>query len=200
MTPKQIHRMTLTNISKQLALEFSDGIFVECGVKQGTSSVIMAKNLKLPGVLFDTWTGFPHFSEEDVYGKGRRKKLIKRVKDKESTYEDCVNALKKHKVYSMCKMVRGDILKTVPTFFEKTDKPVVLLHVDTDLFEPAKTSLDTIWKFISVNGMVVVHDYGDPKWPGITKCVDEFIQGKNVNFVNCKNMGFYGALITKDAQ
>lgn len=197
MTPKQLHRLAMKKLTQELSAKFSDGIFVECGVKQGSSSVIMARNLKVPGVLFDTWSGFPHFAKEDVYGPGRKKKLQKRVKTKEDTFNDCVKNLKANGVFESCTMVRGDILKTVPAYFSKqSNAQVLLLHIDTDLYEPANVAIQTIWNFLMVGGAVMVHDYGDPKWPGIQKCVDEFIKDKNVEFFKCD--GFHGAIITKN--
>ena len=70
-------------------------------------------------------------------------------------------------------MVKGDILKTVPFFVSHlTDFSIAMMHIDTDLYEPAKISLESFWPHVKEGGVVYFHDYGDKKWRGIKKVVD----------------------------
>mgnify|MGYP004008114449 FL=1 len=87
MTPKQKHRWLVGATAEYL--KYLDGCFVECGVKQGTSSRIMAEILQREGYLFDTWTGFPHCSEYDLPSPKRKSRLDRRVSSKKSVYKDC---------------------------------------------------------------------------------------------------------------
>lgn len=198
MTPKQYHRVTLKRISKYIHRNFLEGIFVECGVKQGTSSAIMAKYSKLHGVLFDTWCGFPHFSKYDIVKNNRIKKLKKRVHRGKDTLDDCKNTLEKSSTLHLCSMVKGDILETVPKYFEWFSDSVCLLHIDTDLYMPAQTSLSAIWPYLANRGIVLIHDYRDKRWPGITKCVDDFVMSnKDSKLYDCNSI-FCGAIIVKN--
>jgi hypothetical protein len=73
-------------------------------------------------------------------------------------------------------MIKGDICITVPNFVDahRDDFKISMLHIDTDLYEPANMSFDRLWEFVSPGGVVFFHDYGDKKWPGIQLIVDRF--------------------------
>lgn len=177
MTKKQWHRYFIKIISQIIVKHVKDGeVFVECGVKQGTSSVIMATNLNIKGYLFDTWHGFPHFSEVDLTPFTNPDKFKERIENASDTYDDCLNALTKNNVIDLCTMIRGDILKTVPDFVKNNKKlSVAMLHIDTDLYDPAQVSFDCFWPLVSEGGVVFFHDYGDKKWCGIKRVVHEFL-------------------------
>jgi hypothetical protein len=172
MTPKQKHRWLVGATAEYL--KYLDGCFVECGVKQGTSSRIMAEILQREGYLFDTWTGFPHYSEYDLPSPKRKSRLDRRVSSKKSVYKDCKRHLKKFGVFGLCTMIKGDICKTVPDFIKDKTLTVDMMHIDTDLHDPAQVSIDNFAPFISNTGVILVHDYGDSKWPGIKKVVESF--------------------------
>ncbi len=178
-TKKQWHRYFVEEISNIVAshVDKDKDVFVECGVKQGSSSVRMGVRLGISGYLFDTWHGFPNFSDLDVHHDKDRKRMEMRIRNSNSTYRDCVNALKKHGLFEICSMVEGDILKTVPSFMEDitNDLSIAMMHIDTDLYEPAKVSLESFWPHVKEGGVVYFHDYGDKKWRGIKKVVDDLV-------------------------
>ena len=55
-TKKQWHRYFIEEISSIISkrVDKNNDVFVECGVKQGSSSVRMGKRLDIKGFLFDT--------------------------------------------------------------------------------------------------------------------------------------------------
>jgi len=173
MTPKQKHRWLIGKTAEYL--KDYDGCFVECGVKQGTSSRIMAVELQRKGYLFDTWTGFPHYSKHDLPNNNRKNRLDSRVRNKKSFYKDCKKSLKKFGVFKYCTMIKGDICKTVPDFIKDKELVIDMIHIDTDLHDPAKVSIDTLYPFVMENGIILIHDYRDNKWPGIKKVVESFV-------------------------
>jgi O-methyltransferase len=160
----------------------SGGCFVECGVKQGSASVIMANNLNRKGYLFDTWTNMPHFGEYDAFTEKRRKKLRKRIKKGKNTHQECVDNLKNNNVFSLCEMIKGDICKTVPNFVRDNSNnlSICMMHSDSDLYFPTKVALENFWPFIINGGVVLIHDYNTKQWPGIKKIVDEFLHDKKL--------------------
>jgi O-methyltransferase len=181
MTPKQWHRFIIDSVSKAIATTTdADSCFVECGVKQGSSSVIMAKNLERKGFLFDTWTGPPHFSEIDAPSDSRKKRLKKRM-NTSSTKKDCIKNLKDNGVLDQCVLVQGDICKTVPTFVANESFRVCMLHIDTDVHSPAKTALECFFPKMVDKGVIFFHDYGDKHWPGIKILVDGFAKKSKAN-------------------
>jgi len=177
-TKKQWHRYFIEEIAKIVSkyVNKDNDVFVECGVKQGSSSVRMGNYLKVNGYLFDTWHGFPSFSGMDVNSEHSIKKMKQRVRKGSDTYQDCINNLSKNGILELYTMKRGDILKTVPKFVKDLeDFNIIMMHIDTDLYEPAKISLESFWPYIKESGIVYFHDYGDKKWRGIKKVVDDLV-------------------------
>lgn len=50
------------------------------------------------------------------------------------------------------------------------------VHIDFDLYQPIKASLETLWKPLLPGGVVMIHDYGCYGFPGARKAVDEFCE------------------------
>ncbi len=186
MTPKQTHRHLIRHTAGYLRLIDPPGCFAEFGVKQGSSAAIMASVLKKKqGYLFDTWKGFPSFGKEDMPDRFSRGYLRVKMKCAKNTQNDCVDNLRGNGVLDRCKMIKGDICETVPKFFKKnSDKKFCMVHIDTDLYAPAKTSLECVWPHMVDGGLVFVHDYGSNKWPGIKKLIDEFVKTQDVSVYN----------------
>jgi O-methyltransferase len=49
-----------------------------------------------------------------------------------------------------------------------------LVHIDCDLYEPAKAGLEFFYPRLSPGGLLIVHDYANPFWGGIKRAVDEY--------------------------
>jgi len=174
---KKMHRFLLEKTTDFVRSYLFDGCFIESGVKQGTSSVIMSKSLNKKGYLFDTWKNFPHFSKVDAFSEKRKQKLQKRVKSKYNTFDSCVSNLKTNEVDHLCKMIQGDICKTIPDFIKiNKDIPICFIHSDSDLYEPTKVTLKSCWPSLLNGGIIFVHDYGSRKWPGINKSINNFVK------------------------
>jgi hypothetical protein len=181
METKYRHRYLLERISEYIKNNNIEGnCFVESGVKYGSASIAIAKELERKGYLFDTWCNFPHFSDYDARSLKRRIKLKKRVKGGRDTYQECSENLSKNNVENLCKMIKGDICKTIPKFVKdnKEKLSISLIHSDSDLYKPTKITLNKLWPFLVDGGMVLVHDYKTKQWPGVEKSVDEFLSDK----------------------
>jgi len=202
MESKYRHRYLLLKISEFIVSNNIVGnCFVESGVKQGSASVVMAKALNRKGYLFDTWTNFPHFSKFDAHSMKRRSRLKKRVKGGKDTYQECVDNLRKNKVFGSCALIRGDICKTIPKFVEnyKPNLFISLIHSDSDLHEPTKVTLNELWPFLVDGGMILVHDYKTKQWPGIERSVDKFLKDKsNIHFAQIGPEVTASCLIMRD--
>jgi O-methyltransferase len=59
------------------------------------------------------------------------------------------------------------------TFPHADVKPVALLHIDCDFYEPAKLCLEKWYPLLSAGGYVQLDDYS--VFPGFKKAVDEFL-------------------------
>ena len=73
-------------------------------------------------------------------------------------------------------MIRGDIAETIPEFVnENSDIKIQFMHVDTDLYAPAKVALDSFGPFVMDKGAIFCHDFFDPHWQ-IHIAVEEFLE------------------------
>ena len=159
------------------------GAIVECGVFKGASLIRFAtfRNLfeaehsrKIIG--FDMFGKFPetNFSEDKKY----RKKFIDSAGE-QSISETELAQIFEFKNIKNYELVKGDINQTVPKYVK--DNPhlkIALLHIDTDVYEPAVTILKKMYDRVVRGGIIAFDDYGT--FPGETKAVDEFFKDKKV--------------------
>ncbi len=199
MGAKENHQHYLRKMAEHILNNSIDGCFIECGVQKGHSVIVLAQTLNREGYLFDTWHGFPTFSGKDAETHDQVKRMKKlRRKQSKNTYKECIYNLKKAGVLKRCQMIKGDICNTVPEFIKNNKLSISIMHIDTDVYEPAKVSLESFWEFISPGGLVFFHDYGEHRWPGVTKIVDEFAEENNLKINVCKVEYSRSAVLEKD--
>lgn len=67
----------------------------------------------------------------------------------------------------------------IPSRFQDVaDRKFAFLHIDVDLFEPTRDSLEFFYERMSAGGIVVCDDYGFSTCPGATTAVDAFLADK----------------------
>lgn len=157
------------------------GDVVECGLFKGNSffrfahfrDLLEAKeSRKLVG--FDIFGSFPttQFQED--------KKYLDNFLN--SAGENSIEIDEMHKIMAYKKienyqLIKGDINSTVPQYCKQNPhQKIALLHIDTDVYEPAVTILDNMYEKVVKNGIIVLDDYG--VFPGETKAVDDFFKDK----------------------
>lgn len=75
--------------------------------------------------------------------------------------------------------IKGDINKTIPKYCkENKHLKIALIHIDTDVYEPAVTILENMYDKVVKGGILMFDDYGT--FPGETIAVDEFFEDKDV--------------------
>jgi hypothetical protein len=162
------------------------GVIVECGVFKGASLARLAMFRKLFGgnsskkiLAFDTFGEFPNTKYEP--DKKRRKQFVENAGSESISKRQMRKVLKQKKCEDNLELVKRDITSTVPKYIENNKQlKISLLHLDTDIYEPAKVILKKMFPRVSRGGMVVVDNYG--KFPGETKAVDEFLEDKNKKY------------------
>lgn len=70
---------------------------------------------------------------------------------------------------------KGYFEKTLPTI---SDKNFCFLHIDCDTYAGHIEVLEALYERLEPGGCVVFDDYNDDAWPGATKAVDEFFEGR----------------------
>ena len=63
-------------------------------------------------------------------------------------------------------------------FSDVADLRFAFVHIDVDLFQPTRDSIEFFYPRMSEGGVIVVDDYGFTSCPGATQAVDEFLADK----------------------
>lgn len=73
--------------------------------------------------------------------------------------------------------MQGDICITVESYLnENPQTKISLLHIDTDIYEPAKVGLEKLFDRVVRGGVIIFDDYAIVE--GETMAVDEFFSDK----------------------
>jgi SAM-dependent methyltransferase len=170
LTP--LNLLFLQELGERVLTAGVPGDFVECGVYKGGSAGVLGFALKeLPAAsrrlwLFDSFEGLPEATGRDApldrelagrYAGTERqvRRLLQRLRVPRDRYA----------------IVGGRFEDTLPA---SSVGRVALLHVDCDLYEPVRLSLETFYPRVSPGGYVVVNDYGT--FPGCRAATDELLQ------------------------
>ena len=74
-------------------------------------------------------------------------------------------------------MILLNILKTVPKFVKSNKQiRISLLHIDVDLYDATKVSLENLFPCVVKGGIVILDDYG--AFPGANKAIEEYFKDK----------------------
>jgi O-methyltransferase len=146
---------------KALAL---DGEFWECGVYKGGSARLIAEVLKdRPRTfrLFDTFRGFA--------GVGPR--------DRAQAFEGQM-FYSENAVQDVKEFVGAEFVKIHPGVIPESFKglensKIAFVNLDVDLYKPTREALAFILPRMVKGGVIVVDDYNDPDWPGVTAAINE---------------------------
>jgi len=116
---------------------------------------------------FDAFEGLPQETENDnFHKKGDFKhpdggiENFERVKNYFSSYENVT-------------IVRGWIPETFKDF---TESKLCFVHLDLDLYEGYKYTLDFVWPRLVSGGIIALDDYAAPTCAGAKKATDEFVE------------------------
>lgn len=172
----------LNYLHKALKLE---GDVCEFGVANGATSALIANEIKKTdkGIwLFDSFKGLPAPSIKDVllndiYGLGS----IEAYEGKMACPIDSVSAKLNDIDFPQSRT------KIIPGFIDETikccnlPKKVCFAYVDFDFYEPIRTALNFLDTVLTINGFIMVDDYGFFS-AGAKDAVDEFVDAKKGNY------------------
>jgi hypothetical protein len=160
------------------AVKAVEGDIVECGVSIGHGALLftlMSDYIGRPRTYygFDSFEGFPSPVEKDettpIPGKGfwanPQETVLKVLKE---------GRLSDEVIRERIILVKGWFHETLPGYQGR----IALLHLDCDLYESYKVALETLYSKVQAGGAILFDEYGDTRWPGATKAIDEFFCDK----------------------
>ena len=68
-------------------------------------------------------------------------------------------------------------------FFEAADMKFIFVHIDVDLYQPIKDSLEFFYPRTVPGGIIVFDDYGCLAFPGARQAIEEFMKDKKDFFI-----------------
>ncbi len=155
-----------------------EGDIVECGVSLGHGALLFtlfSDYIGKPRVYygFDSFEGFPEPVAKDemtpITGRGfwasPPETVLKVLQD---------GGLGEDVIAERVRLVKGWFEQTLCKYQGR----IALLHLDCDLYESYKISLETFYEKVQPGGAIMFDEYGDKRWPGARKAIDEFFRDK----------------------
>ncbi len=156
------------------------GLWLEFGVWNGSSINYIARKTADTVFGFDSFEGLP----SDWSQGGTRDSLVK---------ADHFKVQRLPSVRGNVQLVKGWFDATLPPFLAQHPEPVAFMHIDSDVYESAKTVLDCLGDRL-VKGSIIVFDelYNYPKWEEHEyKALQEFLakSGKKISYLGYNSSG-----------
>jgi len=153
-------------ILRQLAKQQSNkkSNFVECGTYAGMSIYFVADLCNKRFLGIDSFEGVsePGIFDSDYF------KTVKLAMPLEIAQKITKNLEKNN---FKVELYKG----WIPEVFEKIDTlSYSYVHIDTDLYEPTKNSIEHFWPLMVDGAVLICDDYGSKKTPGARKAMIDF--------------------------
>lgn len=163
---RKFNLMNLMNLVQNM-----DGEVAECGVFQGATAYLMAEKFSKNKIyLFDTFGGLskPNAELDSSYWcEGDLSADLKLVQSNLA-------------IFSNIEYKQGFIPER---FIDVASLKFKFVHIDVDLYQPTKDSLDFFYNRMSVGGVIVCDDYGFSSCPGAKKACDDFFLDKEESII-----------------
>ncbi|MGK0296634.1 MAG: hypothetical protein ACI9XC_000223 [Gammaproteobacteria bacterium] len=170
------------------------GSVVEVGVHRGASlmawayfsSIYEPVNYLRKIIGFDTFEGFPSISKQDQQGASEHLKQggFSLEEDALNDLEQAIglydiNRLMEH--ISKVELIKGDATQTIPKYLDENPHLVVsLLHLDADLYEPTKVTLQQLLPRMPKGAVIAFDELNMKLFPGETLAVMEEVGLRNM--------------------
>jgi O-methyltransferase len=155
------------------------GAIVECGFGKGESFVALAylsKKHRREIYGFDSFLGFPKINPADYSPRNPKVGEWNNISLSDANKMISVLGFKDDEFRCELKQIVFNKTALNPVL----NKKIAFLHLDLDLYDGYKYSLEMFWDQISPGGIVVFDEYGQKEWPGATRAINEFLENKNV--------------------
>jgi hypothetical protein len=171
-----------------------NGSVVEVGVHRGASlmawahfsAILEPVNYLRKVIGFDTFSGFPSLSTKDARGVSEYLE-VGGFAAEDGAEEDLRRAIQlfdgtrylNH--IPKVELVRGDVLETLPRYLDEHPHLVVsLLHLDADLYEPTRVTLELLHPRMPRGAVIVFDELNMDLFPGETLAAMETVGLRNL--------------------
>lgn len=152
------------------ALRDLPGDLIECGCRAGKSTRFMLAGTGIESDktlhAFDSFEGLSEPGRNDHSSKGAATWASGDLASSEDRFLGNIQMYE-----HMVRSYRGWIPER---FGEVEDRTFAMAHIDVDLYEPTRDSLDFVYPRMDRGGVIVCDDYGSRSCPGARKAFDEF--------------------------
>ena len=145
------------------------GDTAECGVFLGASSWLICRSNRNSGPA-KTHHGFDSF--EGLSAPGPSDGGYWEAGNLTAGEQACRKNLAE---FPSVRLYKGWIPERFP---EVADRSFSFVHLDVDLYEPTRASIEFFYPRLSRGGLLVCDDYGFTTCPGATRAIDEFLADK----------------------
>lgn len=155
-----------------------EGNTAECGVWKGAGSYLILsamKNYNKKHFIFDSFEGL---SEPNKKDRVKTKEAYEWKKNDLSYSENLVR--KNLRNFNNVEYFKGWIPEK---FNEVKNDTFCFVHIDVDLYQPTKDSLEFFYNKVNKGGIILCDDYGSELCPGAFKAMNEFFQDKEENII-----------------
>lgn len=159
------------------------GDVVECGVWTGHSAHMVASLLKQRGfankmLLFDSFQGLSDLTSLDYPERwSLNEKQVRVQREMVAGSEETARANLAE--FDFIEYYAGWIPSRFP---EVSGRQFLLVHLDVDLYEPFRDSIEFFYPRLVEGGAMIFDDYGSTQFPGAKTAVDEAISGMTPSF------------------
>lgn len=145
-----------------------EGDVAECGSYRGASAYILAKQLLTAGRTLHIFDSFEGLSEPcTLDGTGWHAGALA------ASEEECRRVLEEFE--PNVRFYRG----WIPSRFQEvSDRSFAFVHVDVDLYEPTRSSIEFFYPRMRPGALLVLDDYGSRLCPGARAAADEFFASR----------------------
>jgi hypothetical protein len=173
-------RLLLREFERVLDLE---GRVAECGCAGGLSSFLLCARLRqhepaFDGAGYEIYDSFEGLSEpqaEDALGPDTDTLVAQSLKAGKFAFPLQVV---QHALAAFPRISYGP--GWIPQAFPRDERHYRFVHVDVDLYQPTRASLEFFWPRLVPGGVLVCDDYN---WGGAKRAVDGFAAAAGVGFV-----------------
>jgi O-methyltransferase len=154
------------------------GETADIGVRFGASTFYLLSGLNQPGRphhVFDSFEGLSEPTPEDAAnGEAKRWAKGKLAVDEQVTRKNL-------EMFPNVSYYKGWIPER---YNEVADRRFAFVHIDVDLYQPTKDSLDFFYERMNPGGAILCDDYGFSTCPGVRKAMDDFFAERPETLLN----------------